>query len=440
MSGGFGAGFIKGLVAAGLLAGGVSLMLPVPPLDPGKTSQVDLATPADSGFNAARSDTSPVLPNSDQSVAIDTAPLRENRPENPVTPPVAPKADTPSAQPVAQGAVAAAMTAPKGEEIALNTPSGETAAPVPMAPLGVPMATIDNPVANLPTSRAPGVKIPPTTDIAGSPEIGPDGSSLAPSVATEQAPDQAPAQVMPPKSAKIPPAADPVMLRQNAVAFANPDNKPLFSVILIDAGSDGLDSDVLRTFSFPVTFALDPDSPGVTAKAKILSAAGFEILALAPKAIEDAAAAAPDKTISTDISATLTSALAKLPEAVGLVDRPAAKIQHAPKLADQVINNLLSSGRGLVTYDIGLNGTDQKARHSGLSAGTVYRVLDGQRESGTVIKRYLDRAALEAGKIGKVIVIGHTYPETVTALFSWAISAKSATIALAPVSATLLAR
>jgi polysaccharide deacetylase 2 family uncharacterized protein YibQ len=67
-------------------------------------------------------------------------------------------------------------------------------------------------------------------------------------------------------------------------------------------------------------------------------------------------------------------------------------------------------------------------------------VLDRERESGVVIKRYLDRAALKAGQVGRVVVIGHSYPETVTALFSWAMSDRPATVALAPVSAVLLAK
>jgi len=54
-----------------------------------------------------------------------------------------------------------------------------------------------------------------------------------------------------------------------------------------------------------------------------------------------------------------------------------------------------------------------------------------------VITRYLDRAAFAAGQEGQVIVVGHTYSDTVTALFSWALGSRSENVALAPVSAVL---
>ncbi|MFQ5439357.1 MAG: divergent polysaccharide deacetylase family protein, partial [Paracoccaceae bacterium] len=136
----------------------------------------------------------------------------------------------------------------------------------------------------------------------------------------------------------------------------------------------------------------------------------------------------------------LTRTLSALPEAIGLIDASAGGIQTDAKLADAVISTLRESGHALLTYDVGLNATDKKARREGVKSATVFRVLDRDRESGIVIKRYLDRAALEAGKTGRIIVIGHSYPETVTALFSWALSAKSRTVALAPASAAILAR
>jgi polysaccharide deacetylase 2 family uncharacterized protein YibQ len=36
-----------------------------------------------------------------------------------------------------------------------------------------------------------------------------------------------------------------------------------------------------------------------------------------------------------------------------------------------------------------------------------------------------------------VIVVGHTYSDTVTALFSWALGSRSEAVAMAPVSAVL---
>jgi len=423
MSSGFGAGFTRGLLVSAVAAAALSLVVPLPPVDPGAKSQVDLTTPRGSGFDAARHDTSPVLPRTDQSVAKDSAPVPEAKPASPV----APRADTsPARQPDALGEVAALPNTPpaKGEDLALKTPKGDSAPASPPPALGVPMPAIDNPVSQIPAHPAKAVANPPTTELSGPPNINQDGSTTPPATPT----------AMPAAMPLVTPAQpDSGAIRQNRVAFENPKAQPLFSIVLIDAGSDGLDDEVLRTFTIPITFALDPDAPGATARAKRLRAAGFEILALAPKALV-AAANKPDG----DIAPALNAALARLPEAVGLLDRIKPRIEGAPRREDQLIADLKKQGLGLLTYDIGKSGANLKARHAGVFAGTVYRILDSQRESGTVIKRYLDRAVLEAGKTGKVIVVGHSYPETVTALFSWAISSKSARVALAPVSASLL--
>jgi len=447
MSGGFGAGFLKGAALALLGVGALSLAMPLPAVDPGKTSQVDLATPAGSGFNAARSDTNPILPSTDQTVVKEDV----TKPAQSSGDPGVPEADTATAaQPGAQSSVEMPTVAPGENSIALATPSsGDSAPATAPAALGVPMPEIDNPISQIPLSGTPQIENQPTTEIAEPPKISetppPETGQQTTAVIgaptdntdnTDNTGRSGPQKTVPVLRTESVPAVDPAPIRQNRVLFENPDKKPLLSVILIDAGDAGLDNEVLKTFSFPVTFAIDPDAADATVNAKILSAAGFEVLALAPAKVEAAGAATPP----TEVAVALANAFARIPEAVGLVDRLDAKIQSDPKLADQVIANLQKTGHGLVTYDIGLNGTDQKARHAGLFSGTVYRVLDGERESGTVIKRYLDRAVLEAGKTGKVIVIGRTYPETVTALFSWAVSAKSATVALAPISVPLLSR
>ncbi|NOX40190.1 MAG: divergent polysaccharide deacetylase family protein, partial [Alphaproteobacteria bacterium] len=225
-------------------------------------------------------------------------------------------------------------------------------------------------------------------------------------------------------------------LMRNRIGFDNPNAKPLMSIILIDVGSDGLDTGALRSIEFPVTFAIKSDAPEATLQAKLLAQSGYEVLAVTPSGAAEIGAGEN----STDTSKALSKIFATIPEAVGLIDPISADMQSSPKLADEVIAALKKSGYGLLTYDIGLNPTDKKARHAGVPSGVVFRVLDAERESGVVIKRYLNRAVLEAQKTGQVIVVGRTYPETVAALFSWSLSAKSATIALAPVSAVLLAQ
>ncbi len=419
MSSGFGMGFFKGALFSLIGLSALSLVSPLTPPDPGRASQVDLTTPTGSGFNAERKDINPVLPVTDQSVAKESLqqPVAEAAPENPVT-------DTASAaQPENQSAVVL-PDVKNGEDGANVATSQGDAAPVNTPPvLGLPMPQIDAPVREIPVNRLPVID-PPATEV----EAPQSGASITPDPALKVA-----SSVI----SEVPQVAPLIKgaLIRNKVAFDNPSGKPLMSIILLDAGAKGLDNEVLLTFSFPVTFALDPGRASVTADAKTFARKGFEVLALAPRGAQALVAGENDA----DIVAALSAIFAKLPQAVGMIDQTDAKLQKSPKLADQVIAAFEQSGHGLLTYDIGLNSTDQKAQRAGVFADTVFRVLDSNGESATVIKRYLNRAVLEAGKNGRVIVVGRTYPETVTALFSWALSAKSATITLAPISAVLRA-
>lgn len=427
MSGGLVAGFLKGAFLSLVGMSVLSLVSPLEPLDPGQKTQVDLSTPTGSGFNAERTDTNPVLPDTDQSVGAGSGDKPELTDEGSATSGTAPLADTSSAaQPDAQGGVEMPQVLTEDDQVAVLTPSTDDS-PVANPPaLGVPMPEIGNPVATIPVNRLPTIE-PPVTEVDAPPAITEDDTSDVAPTSNEDTPT---------RQAEVESVQGSSALMRNRVVFANPQDKPLMSVILLDAGDEGLDQEVLMTFRFPITFAIDATSAGATAKAKSLARGGFEILALTPQG--------PEKLVTAenpaDVQAALSAVFAKIPEAVGLVDGPEAHLQGEAGLADQVIAALGQTGHGLLTYDVGLNATDQKALREGLRAGKVFRVLDSERESGAVIKRYLDRAVLEAGKDGHVIVLGRTYPETVTALFSWAISAKSATVALAPISAVLLGR
>lgn len=413
---GFSMGLLKGTLVSLIGLSAASLVAPLAPLDPGKTSQVDLNTPKGSGFNEARDDTNPVLPDTDQSFAkegIGKPATNGGTPDQPTT-------DTTSAsKPASQDGIDAPDVDTENEDMAILMPQADggidESRPSQPPVLGLPMPSIDNPIREIPVNQLPIVD-PPVTELDEMPGVNPDGSIRSDDASTE------------PDNSGAARAFD-----RNKIAFQNSDNKPLLSVVLIDVGDDGIDREALLTFSFPITFALDPAETGAESAAIAYQANGFEVLALTPSG--EFALEASEK--DSDLVAALDAHLQRIPSAVGLLDGVAAQLQQSPPLAGQVIKALARSGHGLVTYDIGLNSTDQKARSAGLPSGTVFRVLDGDLEKSDTIKRYLDRAVLEAGKDGHVIVLGRSYPDTVTALFSWAVSAKSATVALAPVSASM---
>ena len=111
--------------------------------------------------------------------------------------------------------------------------------------------------------------------------------------------------------------------------------------------------------------------------------------------------------------------------------------QALGKLSAEVVTLLADQGRGLVTFDRGLNAADQVARREGLPTVTIYRSLDDEGEEAPLIRRYLDRAAFKAAQEGQVVVIGSTRADTITALMEWTVEGRAASVVLAPISALM---
>jgi uncharacterized protein len=84
-----------------------------------------------------------------------------------------------------------------------------------------------------------------------------------------------------------------------------------------------------------------------------------------------------------------------------------------------------------------LNAADQVARRDGVPAALIFREMDAGGEDSPLIRRYLDRAAFKAAQEGRVVVLGSTRPETITALMEWSVEGRGASVALAPLTAVL---
>ena len=224
-------------------------------------------------------------------------------------------------------------------------------------------------------------------------------------------------------------AVDANPMVQFARAFDNPTQKPLFAVILMDTGAADLDRAALARLPFPVSFAIDPLDPLAADYAAIYRAGGQEVLMQAT--------GIPDGAQAQDLEVAFGVMATGLPESVAVIDTEEGRFQGNRLLAGLVVPLVASQGRGMVTWDRGLNAADQVARREGLPATVAFRALDAEGETTPVIRRYLDRAAFKAAQEGQVTVIGTTRPETVAALLEWAVEGRSATVALAPVTAVL---
>ena len=119
------------------------------------------------------------------------------------------------------------------------------------------------------------------------------------------------------------------------------------------------------------------------------------------------------------------------------MDLATAVFQDDRPLATMVVPLIKEQGRGLVTFDAGLNAADQVARRDDVPAAVVFRTLDSEGEETPLIRRYLDRAAFKAAQEGRVVVLGTTRAETIAALMEWTVEGRASSVALAPVSAVL---
>ena len=220
-------------------------------------------------------------------------------------------------------------------------------------------------------------------------------------------------------------------LSTHAMAFENPDAKPMFSVVLIDDPQHPLTDDVLSHLPFALSFAVDAVRDDAYAVAARYRAAGFEVLMLTNL---------PFGANATDVEVAFGAYSRAIPEAVGVLDLGANGFLRGPSTATQIADIMSDNGYGLITPSKGLNSAQKAAKREGVPAALVFRELDADGEKPPVIRRYLDRAAFRAAQEGSVIMLGHTRADTIEALVTWALEDRAASVAIAPVSAVLLAQ
>ncbi len=226
-------------------------------------------------------------------------------------------------------------------------------------------------------------------------------------------------------------AASDLPLVRYARSFENPEAKPAFAIVLIDDGDPSLDRGALAALPFPVSFALDPNHPEAASHAAIYRKAGLEVVMIAT--------GLPQGAVASDVEVAMAAMAQSLPETVAVMDMPDPSFQSDRPLASLVVPVIGGQGRGLLTWDEGLNAADQVARREKVPATVIFRDLDAEGETPQVIRRYLDRAAFKAAQEGKVTVVGRARPDTVAAILEWTVEGRAATVALAPLTAVLAA-
>jgi uncharacterized protein len=476
MSGGFLNGMILGLLLSGGVLGVISLSTPLPErtapapgLDAPGEPMPEPEPEAGTGTGAEVEDPSAPEPVSEPApepvpAPASEAPAAEPRPEAAAeTAPRLPRADLPpmASAPVAPLAAAPDPASDPAPEAAVPAPMPDPATPEPPAMPGQ-IATAPSPSFS-PTRDADAGGTAPRRLLVPAPQDAPSATDAAappPAPSAEAVDDLRPAQDPPRRLPQVPPApgtitdappapqtspeamADPApepdstaptgpnALRDNAESFEAPIGTPLLAVVLIDDPDTPLDPAALADLSFPVSFAIDPTRPDAAERAAAFRASGFEVVILAANAIPPGAAPA-------DVEVALAAMIARLPQAVALMDDASGRIQGDRPVLDATIGALAATGHGFLAYPQGFNAAEQTARRLDVPGATFFRQIDDEEQRATVITRFLGRAAFAAAQTGSVIVAGRTRPDTVTGLFSWALANRAEGVSLAPVSAVL---
>ena len=199
--------------------------------------------------------------------------------------------------------------------------------------------------------------------------------------------------------------------------------------MLIDPGTADLDRAGLAALPFPVSFALDPLDPATPERAAIYRAAGKEVVMLATGIAEGAQAS--------DIEVAFQSMAQGLPEAVAVMDLAEPLFQNRRPLASLVVPVVGAQGRGLLTWDRGLNAADQVARRDDVPAAVVFRDLARRdRQRGDPPGAGPGGVQGRAGRSGCRCRNGHAGTGG-GACWNGRSRARAATVALGPVTAVL---
>lgn len=413
----FFSGMIRGGVLAAVALATASILLPArPKLPPADVAQT--ADPAAVSVQPAQGT---------EAVKPDVA-LPEAAPQEAVQQEVAQQE---LVQPAPKQPAPPAQTAPAKTALSTSEPAKSTATETPTpAPDPAPVVTkealldpSEDTVAAKTSASGAKVVAAPASEVT--PKIADDTiAATSQSIATAQT--QALQPVVPVTTA---PAVNAPPLQKYAAPFEYTGKKPLFAVILRDTGAKDLDRAALAALPFPVTFAIDPDAENATAAMAIYRAAGKEVVMLT--------AGLPDGATAQDLEQAFQTYETILPETVAVMGPAEGGFQDNAVLSQLIVPVISVQGRGLITFDRGLNAAAQNAAREGLANGTVFRQVDGGGESVPVIRRYLDRAVFKAAQDGSAIVMGETLPDTITALTEWSLEGRATDVTLAPVSAVL---
>jgi polysaccharide deacetylase 2 family uncharacterized protein YibQ len=220
-------------------------------------------------------------------------------------------------------------------------------------------------------------------------------------------------------------------LQRFAAPAQDTGGKPEMSIVLIDDGTGPVGVEALAGFPYPLSIAVDTSRADAEDTMATYRAAGFEVLAM----VRMPQGAQPE-----DVEQAMPVLMAKVPEAVAVMEAPDLGIQFDRKVSDQVTRILADTGQGLLLYPNGFDTARKLATKSGVPAATVFRDLDAEGQDARAIRRFLNFGTVKAGNGdgAGVVMVGRMRADTLSALILWALEDKTRQVAIVPLSQQLL--
>lgn len=226
-------------------------------------------------------------------------------------------------------------------------PAAELAPAMAELPPPPPLTPVEEALLQPSAEASPAATSPtPTTPIAPTESRVPPAPGLsdtAEGVITGRLPriGDAP-QTQPDPVAEADPAYDPAQdeslppLQRYARAFDNPDQKPLFAILLQDTGAD-VNRAELAAMDLPLTVVIDPLAEGAADRAAIWRAAGQEVVL--------SAEGLPEGATPGDLEQIFQALASRLPQSVAVIDGTGSDFQNNRIVAAQIVPILAEQGR-----------------------------------------------------------------------------------------------
>jgi len=215
--------------------------------------------------------------------------------------------------------------------------------------------------------------------------------------------------------------------------FADDGPKSLLSFILLAETVE--ESNIISSFSTPITLAVAAENPNANAIIANYRATGGEVVLLLPSEGDSALRKGGN---ASDVPQLLGTALSNSDGVMGIMDGPAGDINQDTRMISAIVAQLSQTGHAIMTINgLGLNRTSILAKEAGVPAADISQYIE--IDNGTIaVVRSLDKLVLQIGNQKSVTVYAESNPDMLFALKFWLDSEKSKAVTVAPVSAAIL--